>query len=361
MSLRRIWAVMAKEFVQMRRDRLTFAMMIGVPFIQLVLFGFAINTDPKHLPAAVVATRTGPFVRELLAEASISEYLRLDSAPISPEQAQRGLVQGRYAAVLWIPPDFEARLLRHETPRLLVEIDGSDPVSATAVLRTLRSLPVLQHAQEKVALSVHLRFNPERSTRNVIVPALAGVILTMTMVLVTAIALARERERGTMEQLLVMPYRPLEIIVGKLVPYVFVGYLQVGLILLAARFVFDVPLRGSLALLLLLMLPFIAANLGMGVTFSTLARNQMQAMQMSFFFFLPSILLSGFMFPFLGMPAWAQAIGELLPLTHFLRIVRGILLKGASFSDVAPELWPILGFFVFSLTLAVVRFRRTLD
>ncbi len=340
----------------MRRDRLTFAMMIGVPVIQLTLFGFAINTDPKHLPSVVVAAHLGPAARGLLARAEATGYFRFLGV-VAPDAAERMLERGEAQFAFWFDPRFEEKLLRHERPWLGIVADATDPVTVGAPLAALARLAA-RAASAPVDLRVIERYNPERRAQNNIVPALMGVILTMTMVLITAIALARERERGTMEYLLATPVRPWEVIVGKIVPYVFVGYVQVGLILLAALGIFHVPVRGSLVLVLVLLLPFIAANLGLGVLFSTLARNQMQAMQLSFFFFLPSILLSGFMFPFRGMPDWAQALGELLPLTHLLRIVRGILLKGAGFADVAGELGPILGFFAFSFLLALVRLRR---
>ena len=353
---RRVLAVMAKEFIQMRRDRLTFAMMIGVPVIQLTLFGFAINTDPKHLPSVVVAAHMGPAARALLARAEATGYFRL-LGRAAPDAAERMMRRGEVQFVFWLDPRFEEKLARHERPWLGVIADATDPVAVGAPLAALARLAA--QAPAPVDLRVMERYNPDRRAQNNIVPALMGVILTMTMVLITAVALARERERGTMEYLLATPVRPWEVIVGKIVPYIFVGYVQVGLILLAALGIFHVPVRGSLLLVLVLLLPFIAANLGLGVLFSTLARNQMQAMQMSFFFFLPSILLSGFMFPFRGMPGWAQGIGELLPLTHILRIVRGVLLKGAGLADVAGELVPILGFFAFSFSLALVRLRRS--
>ncbi|RME85681.1 MAG: ABC transporter permease [Zetaproteobacteria bacterium] len=352
--------MIAKEFIQMRRDRLTFAMMLGIPIIQITLFGFAINTNPKHLPAVVVAAHPSPFVREVLAEIEGTGYFAIRPGFASLAEAERLLRKGEVQFAFAFPPDLIRRAM-HRRAELLVIADATDPVAAQAALGALSALPALRGSPPRVRLVVHRRYNPELRTQDNIVPGLLGVVLTMTMVLVTAVALARERERGTMEYLLITPIRPWEIIIGKLVPYIFVGYAQVLLLLSLAVGVFDVPIRGSVWLLLVAMLPFIAANLGLGVTFSTLAKNQMQAMQMSFFFFLPSILLSGFMFPFRGMPGWAQALGELLPLTHFLRIVRGILLKGWGAADLGPELAPIAAFFTFSLTLAVVRFRRTLD
>lgn len=368
-SLSRIAAVSAKEFIQMRRDRLTFAMMLMIPIIQLTLFGFAINTDPKRLPTAVVVHETDEATREVLAALENTGYFRILPKVVGFDQADELLLRGEVQFIIVFPDHFQRRIVRGERPAMLVIADATDPVASANALAALSAIPhvALRHAfrqpgdSSPFTLRIHRRYNPEGITQYNIVPALMGVILTMTMVLVTAVAITREHERGTMEYLLVTPIRPLEVMVGKLFPYIFVGYMQIALILLAARFIFHVPMHGNLGLLLLLMLPFIAANLGMGITFSTLAKNQMQAMQMSFFFFLPSILLSGFMFPFRGMPAWAQHLGEILPLTHFLRIVRGILLKDADLRAVTPELWPILVFFVFAMGLALVRYRRTLD
>lgn len=371
---RRFWAVVVKEFLQMRRDRLTFGMMAGIPLLQLILFGFAINLNPKHLPTAVLAADSGPFVRTLVWALRNSDYFAVTRLATS-EAELRGLLQrGEVQFGVNIPADFERRLRRGERPAVLVEADATDPAATgyallalaalvdTVFERDLQGLPESLRARPgPVEVRVHRLYNPDIITQYNVVPGLLGVVLTMTMVIITALAITRERERGTMENLLATPVRPAEVMLGKLTPYILVGYVQVGLILLAARFLFHVPMRGSVPLLLGVMLVFILANLAMGITFSTLAHNQLQAVQMAFFFFLPNILLSGFMFPFRGMPGWAQALGEVLPLTHFIRIVRGILLKGNGPAEIAPELWPIALFVVGMLTLAVKRYRQTLD
>jgi ABC-2 type transport system permease protein len=373
-SPRRFWAVVVKEFIQMRRDRLTFGMMAGIPLLQLILFGFAINLNPKHLPTAVLAADSGPFVRSLVWALRNSDYFAVTRLAAS-EAELRGLLQrGEVQFGVSIPADFERRLRRGERPAVLVEADATDPAATgyalaalaaladTAFERDLQGLPESLRARPgPIEVRVHRLYNPDIITQYNVVPGLLGVVLTMTMVIITALAITRERERGTMENLLATPVRPAEVMLGKLTPYILVGYVQVGLILLAARFLFRVPMRGSVPLLLGVMFVFILANLAMGITFSTLARNQLQAVQMAFFFFLPNILLSGFMFPFRGMPGWAQALGEVLPLTHFIRIVRGILLKGNGPAEIAPEVWPIALFVVGMLTLAVKRYRQTLD
>jgi ABC-2 type transport system permease protein len=373
-SPRRFWAVVVKEFIQMRRDRLTFGMMAGIPLLQLILFGFAINLNPKHLPTAVLAADSGPFVRTLVWALRNSDYFAVTRLAAS-EAELRGLLQrGEVQFGVSIPADFERRLRRGERPAVLVEADATDPAATgyalaalaaladTAFERDLQGLPESLRARPgPIEVRVHRLYNPDIITQYNVVPGLLGVVLTMTMVIITALAITRERERGTMENLLATPVRPAEVMLGKLTPYILVGYVQVGLILLAARFLFRVPMRGSVPLLLGVMFVFILANLAMGITFSTLARNQLQAVQMAFFFFLPNILLSGFMFPFRGMPGWAQALGEVLPLTHFLRIVRGILLKGNGPAEIAPELWPIGLFAAVMLALAITRYRQTLD
>lgn len=358
----------------MRRDRLTFGMMIGIPCLQLVLFGYAINADPKNLPTAVLQADSGPFTRTLVRALANSGYFRITAEAASESEARRMLDQGEVLFVVNIPVDFERKLLRGERPALLVEADATDPVATGNALAAVQRivdrvwdrdlkgpLAVLRPRGGPAELRLHLHYNPEGITQYNIVPGLLGVVLTMTMVLITAVAITRERERGTMENLLSTPARPAEVMIGKIVPYIIVGYLQTGVILLAARFLFGIPLEGSLSLLLAVMALFIVANLAMGITFSTIAENQLQAMQMSFFFFLPSLLLSGFMFPFRGMPEWAQAIGSVLPLTHFLRIVRGILLKGNGLTEILPHLWPLAVFLLIALALGIKRYRQTLD
>ncbi len=370
----RFVAVLVKEFIQMRRDRLTFAMMVGIPLIQLVLFGFAINTDPKHLPAAVVVADHSPFSRSLLAALANSGYFRLVRTLDGEGKADALLAKGEVQFVIHVPEGFARRLVRGERPSLLVEADASDPAATGNAIAALGSLAQtvltrdlagsLQHLQPGAApfeVRIHRRYNPEGITQYNIVPGLMGVILTMTMIMMTALAMTRERERGTMEALLATPVRPLEVMIGKIVPYILVGYIQVALIVSVAHFLFGVPMQGSLGLLLACVLVFMLANLSVGMLFSTIAKNQMQAMQMTFFFFLPSMLLSGFMFPFRGMPDWAQRLGELLPLTHFLRIVRGIMLKGNGPAEVLPHLGPLLAFMLAVILLGLKRYRRTLD
>ncbi len=370
----RFWAIVVKEFIQMRRDRLTFGMMVGIPLIQLTLFGFAINSDPKHLPTAVIMGDNGPHARALLNAFQNSGYYDVVKQLQTEVQGESALDRGEVQFVITIPPNFEHDLLRGDRPTIAVEADATDPGATGNAVGSLR--PVLEGAFQNdfkgplaflngtngpVDLRVHPRYNPEAVTQYNIVPGLMGVVLTMTMVMITGLAITRERERGTMENLLSMPTRPLEVLLGKILPYIFVGYVQVTLILLASHFIFHVPMVGSLPLLLVVALVFIAANLAMGITFSTVAMNQLQAMQMAFFFFLPSLLLSGFMFPFRGMPVWAQYIGEVFPLTHFLRIVRGILLKGNGVEEVALQLWQIVLFTVVALYVGVKRYHQTLD
>ncbi|MBL9200921.1 MAG: ABC transporter permease [Opitutaceae bacterium] len=373
-TLHRLWAIVLKEFIQMRRDRVTFGMMVGIPLMQLMLFGFAINSDPRHLPTALRLVDQGPYARALVAALRQSEYFAITREAASEAEAARLLQRGEVQFVINIPEDFTRRLLRGERPTVLLEADASDPAAtgpALAAARTLAGsvfdrdltgpLARLRGKPGPVDFQVHAHYNPENITQYNVVPGLMGVVLTMTMVVITALAITRERERGTMENLLATPVRPAEVMIGKIIPYIVVGYIQMTLILLAARFLFRVPLEGSLALVYVVSFAFIAANLAVGITFSTLAKNQLQAVQMAFFFFLPSILLSGFMFPFRGMPEWAQGIGSVLPLTHYLRIVRGILLKGSGPADIAPELWPLLAFLVIALLVGVKRYRQTLD
>ena len=373
-TFHRFWAIVLKEFIQMKRDRVTFGMMIGIPLMQLIIFGFAINADPKHLPAAIRSADQGPFARTLIVALKNSGYFNFVREAPTESEAQRLLQVGAVQFIINIPEDFSRRLLRGERPTVLIEADATDPaavgpaVSATRALAESvfnRDVPgPLSRLRAKpgpVDFRIHAHYNPENITQYNIVSGLMGVVLTMTMVVITALAITRERERGTMENLLATPVRPFEVMTGKILPYIAVGYVQVTLILLAAHFIFHVPMVGSFMLLYGVSLFFIAANLAMGITFSTLAKNQLQAVQMAFFFFLPSILLSGFMFPFRGMPEWAQWIGTCLPNTHFLRIARGILLKGNGLAEIAPELWPLLLFLTVAMTVGVKRYRQTLD
>ncbi len=376
-SFSRWLGILIKEFIQLKRDRLTFGMVIGIPLIQLLLFGYAINADPKHLPTAVVMADPGPFSRAYLAAMGHSDYFAL-LGTTDAAGAEALLDRGEVQFVVTFPPNFNRDLVRGTTPTLLVEADATDPMATSGAISVLNQLgqtvftpdlpgrgaPGLEPragANPGVDLRLHRRYNPEALTAYNIVPGLLGVILTMTMVMMTSLAMTRERERGTFENLLATPATPLEVMTGKVAPYVLIGLIQVVLILAAARWLFAVPMLGSLPLLCAVVLLFICANLTLGITFSSLARNQLQAMQMTFFFFLPSMLLSGFMFPFRGMPAWAQTVGSLLPLTHFLILVRGILLKGNGLAQIWPHLWPILAFMGAVLGLGLKTFRRTLD
>lgn len=372
-SWQRLRAMMFKEFIQMRRDRLTFAMMVGVPMMQLILFGFAINSDPRNLPTAILDRDQGVFSRALIARMGASGYFRVVE-PLSDAEAETGLAAGRIQFVLTIPEGFTRNVSRGEHPALLIEADATDPAATSNALSTLTVLA--DHALDReltgplnawrrpaapFTLQVHRRYNQEGITQFNVVPGLMGVVLTMTMVIMTALAMTRERERGTMESLLVTPLRPIEVMLGKIIPYVMVGYIQMSLILLAARLIFAVPVMGNIGLLMLASMVFIMANLAVGFTFSTIARNQLQAMQMGFFYFLPNILLSGFMFPFRGMPEWAQAVGEILPLTHFLRIVRGVMLKGNGVGEIVGEVGALGLFMLIVTTIALKRYRQTLD
>jgi ABC-2 type transport system permease protein len=373
-SWHRLVAVVVKEFIQMRRDRLTFAMMVGIPLIQLTLFGYAINSDPRHLPTAVLSQDHSAFSRAIVAGLQTSSYFRLVPPPSDAAALDRMLALGEVQFAVEIPTGFGRDLLRGERPALLVMADATDPSATGNAVGALERivegalaplldgpLAPLSRGPAAVELRVQRRYNPETLTQYNIVPGLMGTILTMTMIIMTALAKTRERERGTMENLLAMPVRPVEVMLGKLAPFVLVGAIQVLVILAAARLLFAVPMEGEPGALLLGLLVFIVANLAVGFLFSTVARNQLQAMQMSFFFFLPSILMSGFMFPFRGMPDWAQVIGEVLPLTHFLRVVRGVMLKGSAFPEVWPEIWPMLAFLLAASALAIARYRQTLD
>jgi ABC-2 type transport system permease protein len=373
-SFPRFWAIVVKEFIQMRRDRLTFGMMVGIPMIQLILFGYAINSNPKHLPTAIYAADNSVFSRTLVWGLKNSSYFDITREAHSAAEINKLLAEGRVQFAVTVPVDFSRDLLRGEKPDLLLEADATDPSAvgyAMAAVEQLASSVVnrdltgplarLQAGAPPFNLVTHQHYNPESISQYNIVPGLMGVMLTMTMIIITGLAITRERERGTMENLLSTPAHPGEVIVGKIVPYIVVGYVQVVLVLLAAKFLFGVPMLGSVPLLLVLVLLFIVANLAVGITFSTIAQNQLQAVQMAFFFFLPSLLLSGYMFPFRGMPGWAQVLGECLPLTHFLRVVRGILLKGNGLAECGPDLWPIALFLVVMLVIGVKRYRQTLD
>jgi ABC-2 type transport system permease protein len=370
----RMWAMIVKEFVQMRRDRMTFATMLIVPIMQLVLFGYAINTDPKHLPTAVLVRDEGPLTRAVLSAMQNTDYFDFREQVNDAEELDRLIRSGEVQFAIEIPASFERDVRRGDRPAILVIADATDPVATgtaisavqgvidTALRRELRG-PDTAVTSTTTPFKIRLqrRYNPEGITQYNIVPGLLGVVLTMTMMMFTALAVTREIERGTMESLLSMPIKPVEIMIGKIAPFVLVGFLQMTIILLAARYLFSVPILGSVPLLITLSTLFAASNLAVGYTFSTVAQNQLQAVQMTFFFFLPNFLLSGFAFPFRGMPQWAQWIGEVLPLTHFIRIVRGITLKGNGFGDMQLDVAALAIFMIAAMGLALLRFRRTLD
>ncbi len=370
----RWWSVVGKEFLQLRRDRITFAMIVMIPIVQLTLFGYAINSDPKHLLTGLLVQDHSEFTRTFIESMKASDYFDVVGELPDEETARRQLARGKLQFVLSIPTDFTRRLLRGERPSLLLEADATDPAATGNALAAAIQLPQsvatkdltgplarLAGGASPFDVSVHRLYNPEGITQYNIVPGLMGLILSLTLVMMTGLAITRERERGTMENLLAMPIRPIEVMSGKIVPYIFIGLIQITIIMLAARIMFHVPFEGSLITLYCAALLFIAANLTVGISLSSLAQNQLQAMQLAIFYFLPNILLSGFMFPFQGMPRWARFIGEALPLTHFNRLVRGILLKGSGWADLRGDIWPI-GLFIIVLMFVAVRFyRKTLD
>jgi ABC-2 type transport system permease protein len=368
--LRRTRAMLIKEFIQLKRDRMSFAMIIMVPLMQLVLFGYAINTTPRDLPTAVLMQETSDLARSIVAALKNTRYFRITHQLHDSAEFDRLLASGTVLFAVEIPAGFERAVRRGERPALLIAADATDPVASGSALGALGQVvqTALQHDRGLPAsgtplfeVRAHARYNPAASTALNIVPGLVGTILTMTMLIFTALSVTREIERGTMETLLAMPITPLEVMLGKIVPYVLVGFLQATLIVGIGILLFGVPILGSVLLLALLSTLFITANLSIGYTFSTVAQNQLQAMQMSLMFFLPNILLSGFMFPFSGMPVWAQWIGEALPLTHYLRIVRAIMLKGSGIDDLHYDTLALAALTLFAMTVAVARFRRTLD
>ena len=373
-SFARFWGVVLKEFLQLRRERITFAMILGIPIAQLLLFGYAINTDPRNLPTAIIAGDRSEFTRSYVAAMKTAGYFDIVGELPDEEAGRAALARGDVQFVVNIPSGFTRELLRGERPALLIEADATDPSAVATAMASVQQIvssvaakdftgPLAGLASGPPAFEVRLHrlYNPEGITQRNIVPGLMGIILTMTMVMMTGLAMTRERERGTMENLLATPVNPLEVMAGKIVPYVFIGLIQATIILVAARYLFGVPVVGSLLVLYLVILVFVAANLTVGITLSSIAQNQLQAMQLTFFYFLPSILLSGFMFPFRGMPEWAQAVGSVIPMTYFNRLVRGILLKGNTFPDLWPDLWPLLAFTTVVMTVAVATYRRTLD
>jgi ABC-2 type transport system permease protein len=367
---RRVGAMLLKEFLQLRRDRITFATMITLPVFQLMLFGYAINTVPRNLPTAVLLQEQSDVGRSILAAMRNTKYFALVREVHTVAELDHLLTAGEILFAVEIPANFERGVRRGDRPALLVAADATDPVASGTALGALSQVvqTALQNDRaipDAVApafeIRTHARYNPGAVTQLNIVPGLLGTILTMTMLIFTALSVTRESERGTMESLLAMPITPLEIMLGKIFPYVLIGFIQATLILAAGVLLFNVPIVGDLTLLAGLTTLFIAVNLSIGYTFSTLAQNQLQAIQMAMMFFLPNILLSGFAFPFLGMPLWAQWVGEMLPLTHFIRIARGILLKGATIADLKVEAFWLVGLMLVAMTIAVARFRRTLD
>ncbi len=365
----RLFAIMRKEIQQLSRDRLTFGMIVGIPIIQIVLFGFAINTDVRHLRGAVADAANTELSRQLIADAQATQVLDVIVHVDSGEQVRALLDRGEIAVGIVIPPDFERRLLdrrlRGGRSAAQLLVDGSDPI-VLAAARGITSMRLQQDTERPDAplaplFEVRNFYNPERRSAVFVVPGLIGVILTMTMAMFTAVAIVRERERGNLEMLINTPVKSLELMVGKVLPYVFIGLVQVTLILLLGQVLFKVPVVGLVSDVYLAALLFIAANLTLGLLISTLAKTQFQAMQMTIFFFLPSILLSGFMFPFDGMPRVAQYIAELLPLTHFVRLVRGIMLRGAEPGMMPRDLAALLLFALVALSLAALRFRKRLD
>ncbi|WP_363351199.1 ABC transporter permease [Methylocystis echinoides] len=363
-----------KEFIQLRRDRPTLGMIVGIPLLQLLLFGYAINTDPKHLRTALLSSDDSPIARALVGALRATDYFDIRYFAQGEADADKLILSNKAQFVIQIPPDFSRRLVRGERPSVLLVADATDPTAtAGAVAAALGAVtqaldreltgPLATLAQNPPPfdLQVQRRYNPAGETRRNIVPGLIGTILTMTMLIYTALSVTREIERGTMEALLAMPVKPVEIMLGKITPYVLVGAVQMATILIVSSFLFRVPIVGSLFVLVPLTLLFIIANLSMGYTLSTIAANQLQAIQMTFFFFLPSMLLSGFLFPFYGMPRWAQVLGEVLPLTHYLRIVRSVMLKGSGFADLAADAGALAVFTLVAMSIAVMRFRQTLD
>jgi ABC-2 type transport system permease protein len=373
-SRARWWSMVLKEFMQLKRDRITFAMIIGIPIMQTALFGYAINTNPRHLDTAIISSDDSNITRSFIAGLESSSYFNIVATLPNEEAGREALAQGRVLFVVSIPAGFTRQLLRHERPSLLIEADATNPTATDSALAAVNGiaqsvidkeitgpLASLAGSAPPFSVNIHQLYNPDNITQYFVVPGLTGMVLTLTMVMMTGLAITRERERGTMENLLAMPVTPLEVMAGKLVPYIGIGLLQASIILLAAHYVFHVPFFGNIGAVYLSALLFIAANLTVGITFSSLARNQLQAVQLAIFFFLPNIMLSGFMFPFQGMPGWAQAIGNLLPLTYFLRLIRGILLKGNGWADSWPSVWPMLVFTVILMFIASVTYRRTLD
>lgn len=373
-SWQRLKAIIKKEFIQLKRDRATLGMIVMLPVMQLLLFGYAINTDPKNLPTAVISEDNSFLTRSIVAGLQNSEYFKITHNISSDKQGDELLRQGKVLFVISVPDNFTKDVLRGQKSEILLQADAADPTAISGAVSALEgitqkvvrenlngSLAYLKNGQPAFSIIVHKMYNPEGFTRYNIVPGLIGVVLIFTGVMMTALAITRERERGTMENLLSMPVKPIEVMIGKIMPFVFIGLFQVGMVLLIARFLFFIPILGNIWLLFLCSLLFIICNLAIGFLISTVAKNQTQALQMSVFVLMPSIIMTGFMFPFQGMPAWAQAVGKCIPLTYFVRIVRGIMLKGADFSDIFPNLWPLAAI-VFLLTAVTMKvYKNTLD
>ena len=367
---RRLGAMVRKEFLQLRRDRITMATMISIPLTQLIMFGYAIDTTPRYLPTAVLVQESSDVGRSILAALQNTKFFKVTRLLHDEAELDRVLETGEVLFAVEIPANFERALRRGDDPALLVAADATDPVATGPAIAALSDLVTTALANDRglpdtgqplFEIRAHERYNPAAVTSFNIVPGLLGTILSLSMLIFTSLSVTRETERGTMESLLAMPITPLEIMLGKIAPYVLVGFLQAVLIVAAGVVLFGVPIVGSVALLAALTTLFIAANLAFGYTFSTLAQNQLQAIQMSMMFFLPNMLLSGFIFPFLGMPRWAQVVGECLPLTHFMRIARAIMLKGSTLSELQYDTLALFALMLLAMTIAVTRFRRTLD
>jgi len=371
LSFRRLLALLRKEWIQVKRDALTLRFIIAVPIMQLFLFGYAINTNPQHLPTGLISVEHSKYERTVIAALKNSGYYDIRMLA-SEAEAERALARGEVMFVVEFPPDFDRAVDRGDVPAVLIDADATDPSAignATAALATISSVlnrdlpPVMRATPAAPAFQfvVHARYNPEQLTVLNIVPGLICIVLMMSTLFMTTLSITKERERGTMENLLAMPVRPLEVMVAKMVPWVFIGYVQVALVLIASAVFFELPVRGPLVPLLVALGFFIGGNLALGITLSTVSANQMQATQFAQFTLMPAFLLSGFLFPFRGMPAWAQWAGELFPTTHAMRIVRGVLLKGNDAADIMPDLWPIVLFMVAAVAIAVWCYRETLE
>ncbi len=372
-STLRLRALATKEFIQILRDRSTFGMIFMMPIVQLLLYGFAINTNPRHLPTALVSADQSAYVRSITAALQNTAYFNITAEPASEAEAEQLMATGKVQFIITIPPDFTRDIMRGTRPAMLVTADATDPVAVgnalgslaeidqTALARDLSDMPTLAARPPPFTISVHNRYNPEGLTAYNIVPGLIALLLNMTLISMTAVAMTRERERGTLENLLATPARPFEVMIGKIAPFVLIAYLQTAVIIFASWLLLGVPVQGSMLLLAAALSIYITANLAIGFTISTFATNQLQAMQMTFFYFMPSLLLSGFLFPFRGMPMWAQYLGNVFPMTHALRIIRGIVLKGSTALDIWPDIWPMLIFLCFISIAALKRYRETID